>query len=212
VQAAFVRHALRLLKHAQRRIAAPDFSLRELGGNLQRVMTATRTDLEDPLVIPPRQHGEDLSTLRKDIPWIVACDVLAVDQLAVDEPLILVAIPATGGAVDPCRIGIGRTALARNRLDGCRPLHQRFEARLEFAAHLIERRRGDPTVVDATVFGQCGERRRRRRIGERRIDLTQALVEILGHGGLVESRCLDVGIDSRLEARCRNRQIRQKVQ
>ena len=198
-QAPLVRHALRLFEHAQRRIAAPDLCLRELGGDLQRVVTATRADLEDSLVIAPRQYGENLPALRENIARVVARDVLAMNQLAMNETLVLMTIPAAGGPMYPRGVGVRWTPLARNRFDGRRTLHQGFEPRFEFAAYLIERGCSHSTVIDAAVFGECRKRRGGRRFGERRIDLAQALVEIVGHRGLIESCSLNVGIDARLE-------------
>ena len=98
--------ALRLLEHALRGVATPDLGLRKFLGDLQRVVPTARADLENARVVTTRQDRENLSSLSKDIAGIGPGDILAVDEFAVDESLILVPVPTARGAVDPGGIGI----------------------------------------------------------------------------------------------------------
>ncbi|MFN9952366.1 MAG: hypothetical protein ACK55I_04640, partial [bacterium] len=167
--------------------------------------------LEDAGVVGPREHREDLPALRKDISRIGAGDGLAMNQLAVDEALVIMAVPATGGAMYPGRVGIGGALFSRTRLDAGRPLHQRMQARLEFAAHFIEGCRRHPAMIDATVLGEHRQCRRRSRIRQRGIDLSQARIEVVGKSRLVKTVGEQIGVDARLEPCGSHREIGEKM-
>ena len=70
---------------------------------------------------------------------------------------------------------------------------------------------GDAAMLRAAVLAEPGHRPGRGRVGERRVDLAQALVEVLGEGGVGETAGGDVGIHARAQAARGDTEVREKV-